>query len=280
MAAVLLALASSITWGAADFAGGLLTRRLPLAAVTVLSQAAGMVLLLVVVGAVREVDGRSLVVGAAGGIAGGAGLACFYAALARGTMSIVSPIAACSAIVPVALSLATGERPSALALGGSAVALGGAVLASVEERDAGDRGRRDAIALAVGAAIGIGVFLFFLGKAAHHGSSLSALFGARIGSLGLLLVWALATGARTSTFRIGRRAAVAVVLIGLADVSANALFALASQRGLLAIVSVLGSLFPVVTVLLAHVVLRERISPLQRAGVVVALAGVAVVSAA
>jgi drug/metabolite transporter (DMT)-like permease len=279
VAAVLLALASSVTWGVADFGGGLLTRRLPLAAVTVVSQGAGFVLLLVLVGAAHTLDGHSVAVGAVGGIGGGAGLACFYAALARGTMSIVSPITACSALVPVALSLATGERPSALALGGSAVALSGAVLASVEEREAADRGRRDAIALAVGAAIAIGVFLYFLGKAAHHGSSLSALFGARLGSLGFLIVWALATGDRASTFRLGRRAAAAVVLVGVADVGANTLFALASQRGLLAIVSVLGSLFPIVTVVLAHLVLRERISTVQRAGVAVALVGVAVVSA-
>jgi uncharacterized membrane protein len=280
MAAVLLALASSITWGAADFGGGLLTRRLPLAAVTVVSQAAGFVLLTVLVAAVGEVDIHSLGIGAAGGVAGGAGLACFYAALARGTMSIVSPITACSALVPVALSLATGERPSALALAGSAVALTGAVLASVEEREAGDRGRRDAIVLAVGAALAIGVFLYFLGRAAHDGSSLSALFGARVGSLGLLIVWALATGARAATFRMGRGAAAAIVLVGVADVSANVLVELASQRGLLAIVSVLGALFPIVTVVLAHIVLHERISALQRAGVAVALAGVAVVSAA
>jgi drug/metabolite transporter (DMT)-like permease len=280
MAAVLLALASSVTWGVADFGGGLLTRRLPLAAVTVVSQAAGFVLLVVIVGAAGNLDAHSVAVGAAGGVAGGAGLACFYAALARGTMSIVSPITACSALVPVALSLASGERPSALALGGSAVALAGAVLASFEEREAGDQGRRDAIALAVGAALAIGVFLYFLGKAAHGGSSLSALFGARIGSLGFLIIWALASGARASTFRLGRRAAAAIVLVGVADVAANSLFALASQRGLLAIVSVLGSLFPIVTVVLAHVVLSERITLVQRAGVAVALVGVAVVSAA
>ena len=99
MAAVLLALASSR--GIADFSGGMLTRRMPLAAVTVLSQAAGFVLLLVLLGFTRGLDWHSAWIGAIGGIGGGVGLACFYAALARGTMSIVSPITACSAIVPV-----------------------------------------------------------------------------------------------------------------------------------------------------------------------------------
>lgn len=276
VAAVLLALASSLTWGVADFSGGLLTRRLPLAGVTVASQSAGFALLLVLVAVTGDVSGRSVWLGAIGGVGGGAGLACFYAALARGTMSIVSPIVACSAVVPVALSLATGERPSTLALAGSGVAFGGAVLASAEERGAGERGRGDAVVLAAGAALAIGVFVFFLGKAASDGPALSALVGARVGSLALLVGWAASTRAPLA-MRPG--ALPAVALLGLADVSANALFALASQRGLLAVVSVLGSLYPVVTVLLAHALLHERISRVQRAGVVVALLGVAVVSA-
>lgn len=277
MGAVLFALASSLMWGVADFSGGLLTRRLPLAGVTIVSQATGFVLLLAVLAVDGHVNGRSLWIGVIGGAGGGAGLACFYAALARGTMSIVSPITACSAVVPVTLSLGTGERPSVLALAGSAVAFAGAVLASAEERGAGDSGRRDAIVLAVGAAVAIGFFVFFLGKAASQGSVLSSLVGARIGSLTLLLGWAAATGA---TMRVGRRAALGIALVGLGDVAANALFALASQRGLLAVVSVLGSLFPIVTVVLAHMFLHERISRVQRVGVAVALLGVAVVSAA
>jgi drug/metabolite transporter (DMT)-like permease len=277
MDAVALALTSSLVWGIADFSGGMLTRRLPLAAVTVLSQAAGFALLLVLASGSGTLDTTSVAIGTIAGLGGGAGLACFYAALARGTMSIVAPITACSAVVPVALSLARGERPSGLALGGSAIALTGAVLASAEERSASERGRREAIVLAVIAAIAIGVFVFFLGHASQEGSALSALLGARIGSLGVLLAWTLAT---RSTLRVPPRALVPITLVGLADVSANALFALASQRGFLAVVAVLGSLFPVVTVVLAHLVLGERISTVQRVGVAVALAGVAIVSAA
>lgn len=277
MVAVLLALASSLTWGVADFSGGMLARRLPLATVTVFSQAAGFVLLLVLVGFSQRLDWHSTWIGAIGGVGGGAGLACFYAALARGTMSIVSPITACSAIVPVGLALGTGERPAAVALAGSGVALGGAILASVEERSSSDRGRSDAIVLAVAAALAIGVFIYFLGRGSHGGSALSTLVGARVGSLALLTTWAVASG---STLRASAGLAPLVVLVGLVDVSANALFALASQHGLIAVVSVLGSLFPIVTVVLAHLVLHERISLVQRAGVVVALAGVAVVAAA
>jgi drug/metabolite transporter (DMT)-like permease len=274
--AIVLALASSLTWGVADFSGGMLVKRLPLAAVTILSQAAGFLTLLVVLAVVGDVDTRSLWIGAASGTGGGAGLACFYAALARGTMSIVSPITACSAVIPVALSIGTGERPSAIALAGSGLAFVGALLAATDERRAEDYGRSSAVGLAAAAAVALGIFVFFLGKAASDGSVVSALVGVRIGSLGLLITWAMTSGA---TVRVTRRMLPAVALVGLADVTANALFALASQRGLLAIVSVLGSLYPVATVVLAHLVLRERISVIQRAGVAIALVGVAVVSA-
>jgi drug/metabolite transporter (DMT)-like permease len=277
MAAVFLALASSLTWGVADFSGGMLTRRMPLAAVTVFSQAAGFVLLLGLLALSRGVDWHSAWIGALGGLGGGAGLACFYAALARGTMSIVSPVTACSAIVPVGLAIGAGERPSTLALCGSGVAFCGAVLASFEERASSERGRSDAIVLAVAAALAIGVFIYFLGRGSHDGSALSTLVGARVGSLTLLTTWAIASD---SSLRTSARLAPVVALVGLADVSANALFALASQHGLISVVSVLGSLFPVVTVVLAHLVLRERISVVQRLGVAVALVGVAVVAAA
>ena len=184
---------------------------------------------------------------------------------------------ACSAIVPVGLALGTGERPSALALAGSGIALAGAVLASAEDRSSSETGRRDAIALAVAAALGIGVFIYFVGRASSNGSALSALLGARLASLALLVIWAVATG---STLRVSRRAAPVIIVVGLADLTANALFALASQRGLLSVVAVLGSLFPIVTVVLAHLVLHERISRVQLVGVAVALVGVAVVAAA
>jgi drug/metabolite transporter (DMT)-like permease len=275
-AAVLLALASAATWGIADFSGGLVSRRVPTIPVTVISQSAGFVALLVAL-AVRggNVDGRSLWIGILAGLGGGAGLAAFYKALSLGTMSIVSPVAACGAVVPFGLSLATGERPGGFALAGAGLALGGAVLASAEERGSAVPDRVRAIALAVVAAVALGFFTYFLGLGAREGSALSTLVGARVGSLGLLVV--LAAGRRDS-LRIGRRWLLPIVAVGLCDVSANALFALASGHGLLALVSVLGSLYPVMTVLLAHVLLGERLTRLQIAGVGAALAGVAALS--
>jgi len=275
--ALVLALGSSIVWGAADFSGGSLTKRLPTLTVTVLSQAAGFVALIVAVSVHGSVDGKSLALGLLAGVGGGAGLAAFYRALSLGTMSVVSPIAACGAVVPFAVSLATGERPSSIALAGAAAALAGAVLASVEERRSASRERGHAVLLAVVAAVALGLFVYFLGLGSREGDALSALFGARIGSLGLLLAAALAARA---PLRVPRSSLVAVAAVGLADVSANALFAFASGHGLLAIVSVLGSLYPIVTVVLAHALLGERLTGAQRLGVVVALGGVAAIAAA
>src|SRR5262245_42110777 len=119
-----------MVWGVADFAGGALTRRLPVFGVTIVSQAAGFVPLLIAVAVRGGLDSRSFLLGLVAGVGGGTGLAAFYRALSLGTMSVVSPIAACSAVVPFGISLATGERPHAFALVGAVAALGGAVLAS------------------------------------------------------------------------------------------------------------------------------------------------------
>ena len=221
-------------------------------------------------------DGRAIWIGAIGGLAGGFGLACFYKALAIGTMSIVSPIAACGAALPLVVSLATGERPALIALAGAPIALAGAVLASAQEHGAGPGDRRQAVLLAMATAVGFGVFLYLLGLAGNGGSAFSALFGARLGSLALLGC-ALAVLRRSPAIPRGSLAAVGAV--GLVDVAANGLFVAASSRGLLSIVAVLGSLYPVVTVVFAHLVHGERITRVQIVGVMVALIGVALVSA-
>jgi drug/metabolite transporter (DMT)-like permease len=244
--------------------------------VTVISQSAGFVALLVALGAHGGgLDRRSFLLGVLAGIGGGSGLAAFYKALSLGTMSIVSPLAACGAVVPFGISLATGERPSSVSLFGAVLALGGAVLASVEERRSEVPDRVRAIALAVVAAAALGLFTYFLGLGSREGSPLSTLVGARVGSLSFLVLLALG---RRESLRIGGRWLAPVAAIGLCDVSANALFALASGHGLLALVSVLGSLYPVMTVLLAHLVLGERLTPAQIGGIGVALAGVAALS--
>jgi drug/metabolite transporter (DMT)-like permease len=274
--AILLALGSSVVWGCADYMGGIFSRRLPLAAVTLVSQATGFVGLLIWLAASGfHVDGRAFGFGLLAGLGGGSGLALFYRALAVGTMSVVSPVAACGALVPFGLALATGERPSTLVLAGAVVALAGAVLASADEHRADDAGRRQGALLAIAAAFALGLFIYFLGRGGQHGETLSTLVGARVGSLTLLVAWAAATRAPA---RVDRSAIPGLAVLGILDVAANGLFVLASARGYLSIVSVLGSLYPIVTVLAAYAFLGERINTLQRAGVVLALAGVAVVA--
>ena len=264
-----------MVWGSADFAGGSLTRRLPTLAVTVVSQSAGLVAVALLVAVRGDVGGRSLAVGLLAGLGGGAGLAAFYKALSLGTMSVVSPIAACGAVVPFVVSLATGERPAAVAVLGAVLALVGAVLASLEERRASSPARSRAVVLAVVAAITLGLFVYFLGLGSREGDAVSTLFGARVGSLGLL---ASLAAVRRASVRVPRASLPAVALVGLADVSANALFAWGSGHGLLALVSVLGSLYPVTTVILAHLLLGERLTRAQQAGVAIALAGVAAIA--
>jgi drug/metabolite transporter (DMT)-like permease len=255
----------------------LLTRRLPAFGVTLVSQAAGFVVLIAAVAWRGDVGSRSFVLGVLGGVGGGVGLAAFYRALSLGTMSIVSPIAACGAVVPVVISIATGERPAALALAGAIAALAGAVLASVEERRGESPGRARAVVLAAVAAVALGVFVYFLGLGSREGDALSTLFGARVGSLGALIILA---GALRAPVRVGLGSLAAVAAVGIADVSANALFAVASSRGLLALVAVLGSLYPVVTVILAHLLLGERLTRTQKTGIGIALAGVAAIAGA
>ena len=252
---------------------------MPVLGVTLVSQAAGFVALVVAVAVRGEIGSRSFAIGLLAGLGGGVGLAAFYRALSLGTMSVVSPIAACGALVPFVLSLATGERPAGIAVAGALAALSGAVLASVEERRAASHspGRARAIVLAVAAAVALGIFVYFLGLGSKEGDALSTLFGARVGSLSVL---ALVATMLRAPVRIPRSSIAAVAAVGLADVSANALFAVASRNGLLAIVSVLGSLYPVVTVLLAHVLLGERLTRTQRLGVTLALGGVAIIAGA
>jgi drug/metabolite transporter (DMT)-like permease len=275
MLAVALALGSSIVWGTADFLGGVYTRRLALAPVVVVSQLAGLVLLAAVTAVTRDFDAYAFEVGLGAGVFGAIGIAAFYRALATGTISIVSPISACGALVPVVLALAQGERPGALALAGSAIALCGAVLASVHEYAGDHPAARSSVLLAATAALGIGGFLYCIGHAVRGGHTLPALLGGRSASLVLLVAGALVT---RSSMRLAPSAVPMVAGIGLLDVGANALFAAAAQIGFLSVVSVLGSEYPVVTVILAQSLLHERISRPQKAGIALALVGVGIVS--
>ena len=279
-----LGLGSGLCWGTADFFGGVQARRLPALSVALWSQAAGALALAVALAVHGPPPTPS---GFAWGLAAGAGsglaLMLFYRGLAEGAMSVVAPVAACGAVVPVLVAPLRGEPPSAVAGLGIVAAVTGVVLVS---RSPGARQHPSALALrprvlamALGAALGFGLFFVFVdaGTATAGASPLWVIAGARTSSL-LVLTGIAVTGLRSQARWPGRRI-VAVALVGIADTTANLLFALAATGGNLAVVGVLGSLYPVATVVLARWLLRERLSGGQNAGVVLALTGVGLLAA-
>ncbi|MBA3298712.1 MAG: DMT family transporter [Thermoleophilaceae bacterium] len=277
MVAVALGLAAGISWGVADFLGGLKSRQLNVVAVLVISQAAGALLVGLIVAARGQgpPELHFLLYGVLGGVAGLVGLAAFYRGMAVGAMAVVAPISATGAAIPVAVGLSTGDRPSAIQVVGLVLAMVGVVLASREGGEGAGGARLAAgTGLALVAALGFGAFFVGL-DAASDGDVLWALLAAR--SFDVILLCALAVtlgrGARMSA-----RDLRDVVAVGLLDVLANALFALASTRGLVSLVAVLASLYPVVTIFLARLVLKERIRASQGAGVALALVGVAAIA--
>lgn len=282
--AVFLALMSSALWGSADFLGGLLSRRRAAALVVGTSQAVGLVAITLVAlpaGALDDPTGYLPWAVGAGG-AGIVGLVCFYAALAAGTMGVVSPIAALGVVVPVLVGLARGERPSGIQLVGIAVAIAGVVLASGPELS-GRAGVRPVL-LAVVAALGFGLALLFIAEGSRT-STLMTLVTMRVTSVSLAALALAVALRRVAAGRLGRdrlvldrRDAALVVVVGVGDVAANLTFGLASTRDDVSVVSVLGSLYPVVTVLLARIVLHERLGPAQSFGVAAALGGVAMIA--
>jgi drug/metabolite transporter (DMT)-like permease len=281
MLAVALGLSSSVCWGLADFLGGLQSRRVPVLAVMLVSQATGLVAIAawVALGDTAAPGLDDLWPAAAAGLAGALALTAFYRALAIGTMSIVAPISATGAAVPVLVGVAGGERPGALQVLGIVAAVVGVVLASREEDRDPSAGRRaparTSVALALVAAVGIGAFLTGIDKASDA-SVPWALLSARAVSVAATAIAVVATRTRIPTAppRLGLLAAT-----GLLDSGANLLYALGTTEGLLSVVAVLGSLYPVSTVLLARALLGERVRRVQEAGIVAALAGVVLIAA-
>jgi drug/metabolite transporter (DMT)-like permease len=275
---VALALAASLSWGIADFGGGIGARRVQVVWVLLVSQLAGLVLVgtLALATQPQPPTGRELAWGAFGGVAGAAGLGAFYRALAVGTMGIVGPISTMGAIVPVAYGLARGEQPSVLQGVGIVVAIGGVVAASLEPLPEG-AGRKPAagVGLALFAALGFGSSILGLNRVSQAGVVWGTLT-LRLAVVPLVCVAALLL--RPSIARL-RPTLPIIVAAGLFDTGANLLYGASARHGLISVVSVLGSLYPVVLVVLARFLLAERIARPQLAGVAVALAGVALISA-
>jgi len=310
---IVFALAAAVLYGSADFLGGAASRRIRALSVLAVSAPAGVVVLLA---AALLAGGPPVMAGVpwavAAGAAGGAGLIIFYAGLAAGPMRVVAPVSAVvSTVLPVGVAVATGERPGPAVYAGGLVCVLATVLVSVDlggrpARRGGPRGRPPScrggvpplgaerrsggpggrppgltvsrgLAYGIGAGIAFGLFFTFLRVAATSGvlwpSALSRAAGAVVPLA--MAVWA---GAPPAWRGASRRVLAAVVGSGLLDATANVCYVLATRAGLFGIAVVLTSLYPGVTVLLARLVLGERLRPAQLAGLILAIAGIAVVS--
>ena len=277
MLGVVLALAAAASWGSADFLGGLSTRRLSILTVSVVSQGVGLLFTLVVVVASGEAapSAHVLMLGLLAGLLGTVGLAALYSGLALGPMGVVAPLAAMSGIVPVAVGLLRGERPAAIQLVGVVVAIAGVIMASRHRDETGARIHPRAVALALVAALTLGLLIVLLDDAGTRSPAWTVLM-VRIAALCLLSVPILV---RRPSFEMDRRQLTTLAAVGILDNGANLLFVLAAQRGLLSLIAVLASLYPVSTVLLARAVLHERLSRVQVVGVMIALTGVVLIAA-
>jgi drug/metabolite transporter (DMT)-like permease len=273
--AIGLALGASALWGVGDFLGGVTSRRLATLAVLAISQAAGLVGILIVASFAGGGFLGPIAVGAAvaAGFAGAIGLGALYRGMAIGAIGVVAPISASAAVVPVTVGLARGERPAAIQLVGVALALTGVVLVSREPGASG--GLAAGAPLALVAAIGFGSYFVFMDRASAD-DAYWAVVVARASSSTL----ALAAAALRHALRVPAREVPVLVAIGLFDVGANLALALALNEGFVSLVSVLASLYPVVTILLAVVMLRERPARSQAVGGAVALSGVGLIAAA
>ncbi|MEU6711793.1 DMT family transporter [Nonomuraea sp. NPDC046802] len=273
---VILATACAVVYGTADFFGGLATRRSQVFSVVVLSQLAGLALILALLPLLPgAVSGAALAWGLAAGLSGAVGMVLFYRALATGVMSVVAPTTAVtSAALPVLFGLASGERPEFWALVGVALALGSVLLVSQERSGGGTSLASVLTSLAAGA--GFGGFFILLSMAPHE-AGLWPLVGARLCSVGTVALLALVT---RRTLRPGAGSLPIIVAAGVLDMAANVLYLLAQQGGLLSLVAVLVSLYPASTLLLARQVLGERLRAIQVTGVACALGAVALIAVA
>lgn len=300
-----LALCASMLWGASDFYGGTLSRRMRPAVVILISQALGLAGVAVVAAAAGLLapPGWYLVWGAACGLVGPVALAAFYRALATSSMGVVAPVASLGVGVPVAAGVLAGEHLGTVQVAGMAVAVAGVVLAAgAQVRRRSLSGLRP-IGLALAAAVGFGLVFALLARGAATSVAMTLVVqrATSVATVGAgLALSCLTPGCRASRVESGasrvegrwlagvrpfdrlevRAADVpGLALVGWADVAANAAYGWATLRGLVAIVAVLASLYPVVTAVLARQVHGERLAAGQLVGVAVAVGGAALLAA-
>lgn len=278
--AALLALISSGLWGAADYLAGNLSKRFPATAVLSVTQIIGLIFGLILATATGAWDAKALgeggylIPGIAAGLAGYVGLICLYRALATGRMGVVSPISAMSGIVPVLYALIfLGERFSGLVTIGVVFALLGAFLASGPELSQGFPLKP--ILLALGAAVGFGTALTFMAQGSES-SALMTMVSMRAATFFISVTILLRL---RGTGGMGRPHLGLLIFIGVADFSANLILGIATTQGLVSLAMVLGSLYPIMTALLAFIFLKERLHRVQYIGIASAVVGVAVIAA-
>jgi len=284
-AGVALAVLAALVYGAADFLGGLAARRAAAFAVAAISQLVGLVALAAVAAAFPSHCTRAEILwGAVAGLCGGAAVVLLYRALAVGTMSVVAPVTAVMSLaLPVGVGLLLGDHPGWPALFGVALAVAAVVLigsgpsdplpgaAPVEERPAGPWHQHPSAALVLALASGALIGLFYVGLSrSGPQAGMWPLVAARAASVVAFALVAAASAPRRAALRVPSGAWTLLLAAGLLDVLANALYLVAVRQGLLSIVAALASLYPASTVVLARIVLAERLRPRQSVGLAVA----------
>jgi drug/metabolite transporter (DMT)-like permease len=281
---VVFGLLAAVLYGSADFLGGAASRRTRALSVLTASAPAGAILMLAAAlafGGPARMAGLGWAV--AGGAAGGGGLIVFYAGLAAGPMSVVAPVSALvSTVLPVSVALASGERPGPKVYLGALICLTAIVLVSMEGGAHSRRAGRPRAARAIGCGVvsgtAFGLFFLFLRDAGASGVLWPAA-ASRISGMVIIIGAAVWMGVPPAWRGTSRRLLLAATASGMLDAGANACYILATRAGLLGIAVVLTSLYPGVTVLLARVLLGERMRWVQRAGLLLAAVGVVLVTA-
>jgi drug/metabolite transporter (DMT)-like permease len=273
---ILVALAAAGVYGAADFLGGFASRRNSAGTVVLLSQIFGALLLAGCFAfAPAPITSADLRFGCFAGIAGAAAIVALYAALAVGRMGVVSPVnAVVGASVPIFVGIGLGERPSLFAFAGIACALVAVVLVSLDAKTGRFSFKEPGVALAIASGVAIGALYVALGGA-HGGTGFGRLVVTRVVSLVVLGAYVFA---RRSPLRAAPGTLRFIAPAGVLDMGANVLYVLAAHGGMLSIVAVVTSLYPVSTVLLARFALDERLSAVQWSGVACAICGVVLIA--
>jgi drug/metabolite transporter (DMT)-like permease len=278
--AVALALASSVAYGISDFLGGLTSRSVALLPVLLVSQGTALILLSIIVVSRGEgpPGGAFLLYAAIAGLSETVGVAALYRGLAVGVMSIVAPVAAAAPVVPVAVGIVLGELPTPIQGAGIVLAVLGIAITSWGRTSGGvaAAGLGSSISFGLLAALGFGSF-FAATDAASEGDVPWALLIARLTAV---TVFVTAMFLRRAPLAVRGAKLPIVALIGVLIVGADSMYAIASTQGLLGVIAVLSSLYPIVTIGLARVYLHERIERLQKVGIAMCLSGVVAISGA